>query len=183
MPYCFSRSSIKFQGHAGQRKTIFTRIECFWTVTTVWLHRWIWNNAQSLMCRRGAWIYIYIYIFFEVIHQISRSLGLINRRFESNLSKITRPVAAIKSLRFALFLFKPVLYREMYSTFLKRCVQYSRHWVAVGYCLPTLILAKERCPVYVNNFTEIELCSGKIRFNTLCRWIGPLQTVLLFCSY
>ena len=26
-----------------------------------------------------------------------------NRRFESNLSKITRPVAAIKSLRFALF--------------------------------------------------------------------------------
>ena len=28
-----------------------------------------------------------------------------NRRFESNLSKITRPVAAIKSLRFALFNF------------------------------------------------------------------------------
>ena len=27
-----------------------------------------------------------------------------NRRFESNLSKITRPVAAIKSLRFALFI-------------------------------------------------------------------------------
>ena len=42
-------------------------------------------------------------MFFRVIHQISRSHGLKNRRFESNLSKITRPVAAIKSLRFALF--------------------------------------------------------------------------------
>ena len=31
------------------------------------------------------------------------SHGLKNWRFESNLSKITRPVAAIKSLRFALF--------------------------------------------------------------------------------
>ena len=35
------------------------------------------------------------------IHQIWRSHGLKNRRFESNLSKITRPVAAIKSLWFA----------------------------------------------------------------------------------
>ena len=24
-------------------------IVCFWTVTQVWLHRWIWNDAQSLM--------------------------------------------------------------------------------------------------------------------------------------
>ena len=46
--------------------------------------------------RRGA------LLFFEVIHQISRSHGLKNRWFGSNLSKITRPVAAIKSLRFAL---------------------------------------------------------------------------------
>ena len=44
MPYCFLRSSLKFQGHTAQK----------------------------------------------------------NRRFESSLSKITRPVAAIKSLRFAL---------------------------------------------------------------------------------
>ena len=63
------------------------------------------------MLRRGA------LLFLKVIRQISRSLGsknrrfwpklgvsrLKNRRFESNLSKITRPVPAIKSLRFALF--------------------------------------------------------------------------------
>ena len=39
---------------------------------------------------------------FEVIHQISRSRRLKNQWFGSNLSKTTRPVAAIKSLRFAL---------------------------------------------------------------------------------
>ena len=43
------------------------------------------------------------YYFYGVIHQISRSHRLKNQRFESNLSKITRPVTAIKSLRFALF--------------------------------------------------------------------------------
>ena len=42
------------------------------------------------------------YWFFGVIHQIWRSHGLKNQQFEFNLSKITRPVAAIKSLRFAL---------------------------------------------------------------------------------
>ena len=38
------------------------------------------------------------------IHQISRSHRLKNLRIKSNLSKITRPVAVIKSLRFALLL-------------------------------------------------------------------------------
>ena len=38
-------------------------------------------------------------MYFEVIHQISRSHGLKNGWFES---KITRPVAAIRSLRFVL---------------------------------------------------------------------------------
>ena len=42
-------------------------------------------------------------IVFEVIHQMSRSYGLKNRRLESNLSKITKPVAGLKSLGFALF--------------------------------------------------------------------------------
>ena len=39
----------------------------------------------------------------KVVHQISRSHGLKSWWFESNLGKITRPVAAIKSLRFVLF--------------------------------------------------------------------------------
>ena len=90
----------------GKKSPILSRIERFRTVTPVWIHRWILYDAQSLKSyRRGA------LLFFEVIHQISRSHRLKNRRFDSSLSKITRPVAAIKSLRFA-FLVLNTLYWE-----------------------------------------------------------------------
>ena len=50
VPYSFSRSSIKFQGHTGQKnRRFFTWIERFRTVTPVWIYQWIWNDAQSLM--------------------------------------------------------------------------------------------------------------------------------------
>ena len=39
-----------------------------------------------------------------VLWKLQSGHGLTNRRFKSSLSKITRPVAAIKSLRFALFI-------------------------------------------------------------------------------
>ena len=40
------------------------------TVTPVWINKWRWNKAQSLMLlRRGA------LLFFMVIHQISRLHG------------------------------------------------------------------------------------------------------------
>ena len=49
VPYCLSRSSIKFQDHTGQKKLlILTRIERFRAVTPMWIHRWLWNGAQSL---------------------------------------------------------------------------------------------------------------------------------------
>ena len=70
VPYWFSRSPVKFQGHTGQQIPILTRIERFWIVTPVWIHPWLWNDAQSLIWyRRGA------LLFFKVIHQISRSRG------------------------------------------------------------------------------------------------------------
>ena len=40
-PYCFPRSSIRFQGRTGQKAPILTRIERFRTVTPVWIHWWI----------------------------------------------------------------------------------------------------------------------------------------------
>ena len=103
VPYCFSRASVKFQGHTGQKianfdpnwafldcnftfnspmhlkwctkldvvwkrcpvvfqghpsnfkvtrdkkSPISTRIERFRSVTSVWIHRWIWNDTQGLM--------------------------------------------------------------------------------------------------------------------------------------
>ena len=116
MPCCFSRSSVKFQGHTWQKiadfqpnwmfpdsnfslnsppmamkayslkqhrkgallffkvihrisrshgtkkSPILTRIERFWTVTPVWIHRWRWNDAQSM-----------IYYVEEVPYNFSRS--------------------------------------------------------------------------------------------------------------
>ena len=58
-PQCVSRSSVKFQGHTGQKKSpILTRIERFWTVTPVWIHWWLGNDAQSLkQHRRGALLF------------------------------------------------------------------------------------------------------------------------------
>ena len=99
------RCSIVFQGHPSNFKVpqdkkslILIWIWHFRTVTPAWIYWWLWNTAQSLMePRRGA------LLFFEVIHLISRSYRMKNQWFESNLSKVTRPVAAIKSLRFALF--------------------------------------------------------------------------------
>ena len=86
------------RSHGTKNRLFLTPIERFRTVASDWIHRWIWNNTQSLMwCGRCA------LSFFEVIHQISRSHGLKNWWFRSNL--ITRPVAAIKSFRFALFPF------------------------------------------------------------------------------
>ena len=53
-----------------------TRIGRFRTVTPVWIHWWLWNDAQSLkQHRRGA------LVFFKVIRQISRSHGTNNCRF------------------------------------------------------------------------------------------------------
>ena len=129
VPYCFSRSSVKFQGHTAlkivefdpdwafpdcnsslnspmamryctklevalkrcpivfqghtsnckvtrlKKSSILTQIGRFRTLTQVWIHWWLWNDAQSLkQDRRDA------LLFFKVICQISRSHGSKNRR-------------------------------------------------------------------------------------------------------
>ena len=64
VPYCFSRSSVNFQGHTAKKNN---QIGHFRTATLVWIHWWLWNDAQSLkQHRRGA------LLFFNVIRQISR---------------------------------------------------------------------------------------------------------------
>ena len=66
----------KGQGQRSKVKDteVTTQLNCFWTVTPVWIHIWWWNDAYSLMLlRRGA------LLFFKVIPQISRSHGSKNR--------------------------------------------------------------------------------------------------------
>ena len=62
----------KGQGQRSKVKVteVTTQLNCFRTVTPVWIHIWWWNDAYSLMMlRRGA------LLFLKVIHQISRSHG------------------------------------------------------------------------------------------------------------
>ena len=74
---------IVLQGHPSnfkvtrnKRSQILTQIERFRTATQVWLHRWIWNDAQSFTYyRRGA------LLCFKVIRQFSRSRGTKNGQF------------------------------------------------------------------------------------------------------
>ena len=67
---CVPRSSIKFQGHTAKKSSILTYIGHFSTVTPVWIHQWLWNDAQSLKLHmKGA------LLFVKVIRQTSRSRG------------------------------------------------------------------------------------------------------------
>ena len=86
----FLMSSVKFQGHEEVKN---------WQLGSGFsISGWYPNsNSQMAMKRRGR----DSLLFPKVIRQSSRSHGTKNRRFESDLGKITRPVAAVKSLRFA----------------------------------------------------------------------------------
>ena len=80
-------AKLVFEGHPSNFKvtrlkklSILTRIECFWTVTQIWIHQWVWNDTQSLKWhRRGA------LLFCKVIRQILRSHGSKNRQIRPKL--------------------------------------------------------------------------------------------------
>ena len=69
-----AQGKVRAKGQ-GQRSKfnvteVTTQINCFRTVTPVWIHIWWWNVAYSFMLlRRGA------LLFFKVIRHISRSHG------------------------------------------------------------------------------------------------------------
>ena len=68
------------RSHGTKKLPSLTWIEHFRTVTPVWIHPWLWNDAQSLMYyRRGA------LLFSKVIHQISRSHGRKYHQFRPEL--------------------------------------------------------------------------------------------------
>ena len=75
---------------------------------------------------------------------MSRSHGLKNRRFGSNFSKITRPVAAIKSLRFALFNFA---YLKYWTT------NKIKKWIVTTHHVTRLIIFKQ-FPLDINHIIE-----------------------------
>ena len=58
-----------------QKVKVTTQLNCFRTVTLVWIHIWWWNDTNSLMLRRRGAL-----LFFMVIRHISRSHGAKNCR-------------------------------------------------------------------------------------------------------
>ena len=98
VPYCFSMS-VKFQGHTAQKNCPIWPKLCVSGLTPVWIHWWLWNVAQSLKQQRRDAL-----LFSKVIHQILRSHSQNITDFDPNWAfPDYRPVAAFKSLRFALF--------------------------------------------------------------------------------
>ena len=79
---------IVFQGHLSnfkvtrlKKSAILTQIGCFRNLSPVWIHWWLWNDAQSLKQERGGSL-----LFFKVIRQISRSHGTKNHQIWPELS-------------------------------------------------------------------------------------------------
>ena len=78
-----------FQGHPShflvtwaQNSTILTKIECFQTVTRVWIHRYLRNNAQSFKWdRRGALLF-----FRGHLSNFKVTRGEKSDNFDSNLA-------------------------------------------------------------------------------------------------
>ena len=89
------------QGQTSKVKVteVTTQLYRFRTVTPVWIHIWWWNDTYNLMLlRRGA------LLFFKVIRQISAGHTVQSiTDFDPNSAFLDYwPVAAFKSLRFAL---------------------------------------------------------------------------------
>ena len=115
VPYCFSRSSVKFQGHTALKIAEFDPDwafpDCNSSLNLPMATKWCTKLEVAL--KRCPIVFEGHPSNFKftskkkssILTQIRRfrtvTQGLKNRRFESNMSKITRPVAAIKSLRFA----------------------------------------------------------------------------------
>ena len=79
-----------FKVTRDKKLPLLTPIERFRMVTQVWLHRWLWNEAQSLMWyRRGA------LLFSKVMYQISRSHRIKYRQLRPELNVNFWPVTPV----------------------------------------------------------------------------------------
>ena len=78
---------IRYQRSRSQRwKQILPQFGCFQTVTPVWIHRQLWNDAQSLKWHRRGTL-----LFSKVIHQNIRTHEAKNEEFCSSFS-VSSPI-------------------------------------------------------------------------------------------
>ena len=102
VPYCFSVSSVKFYGHTGQKISDFYLSYVFsdWNYSLNSPMALKWCTELDVAQKRCLLVFRGLPSNFKVIQADKK----INPWFETNFSKITRSVAALKSLRFALSL-------------------------------------------------------------------------------
>ena len=102
VPYLFSRSSVKFRGHTGHKIADFDPNwafpDCNPSLNSPMALNWY--TQLDVVQKR------FPIIFWGNPSNFKAAQTLKNQRFESYLSKITRPDASIKSLRFALLQLK-----------------------------------------------------------------------------
>ena len=99
VPYCFLKSSIKFQGHTGQKN------QHFWpelSISGLYL-QFKFTNGFEVMLKACRSIGDVPYCFWRSSIKYQGHTGRKISNLNPILSKIARLVAAIKSLRFALF--------------------------------------------------------------------------------
>ena len=126
VPFCLSRSSMKFQGHAGQKIANFypnwAFLDCNCSLNTPMGLKWC--TKLHVVQKRFPIVFSGSSIKFE--GHMDRKIDGLN----SILSKITRLVAAIKSLRFALFGMKLIefLFKFHWCLFLRVKLTMFQHW-------------------------------------------------------
>ena len=106
MPYCFSSSSVKFWGHSGQK------IHQFWPKFGVsgLLLQFEFTNDFEMMHEAWHSVEEAIYCFLRSSMKFPGHMDPKISNLNPILCKNTRPVAAIKSLRFAMLLAMPCSY-------------------------------------------------------------------------
>ena len=129
VPYCFSRSYVKLQGHRALKIVDFDP-------------NWLFPDCSSSLnspmatkwCKKREVAWKRCPIVFQGHTSNCKVTRAKNRRFESNLSKFIRPVAAIKSLRFALLILKNK-FSFLTVLFYKDTIHYPKwcHTLAVSY--------------------------------------------------
>ena len=80
MPYCFSRSSVKYQGHTGQKMQILTWIWCFHTIIKVEL-----TNGYEMMHKAWSMLGEVPYCFARSSNKFQGHMGKKITDFDPNL--------------------------------------------------------------------------------------------------
>ena len=116
----FNVSCHMWRSHRPKNYPTWPQFQRFIMISPIWNHRWLWDDAQSL---KGGGVYKSCPIVFRCLQSNLKVTWAKNANLTPILAwKFTRPVAAIKSLRFAFF----------WSVGGHLCLIFDNEWIYVG---------------------------------------------------